>query len=75
MKSDISVPAVALLALIAPTLAAIGVVSTVGTSIYGTGTENSVVLPVNTSLKVSSGFDCVAEVLGRQERKGNLRTQ
>jgi hypothetical protein len=62
MKSGISLPTVVFLALIIATSAAIGVISTVGTSAQETIANGgtTVILPANTSLEVSSSFDCVA---------------
>jgi hypothetical protein len=62
MKSGTSSPAVIFLALIIATSAAIGVVSTVGTSVRETTANGSttVILPANTVLEVSSSYDCVA---------------
>jgi hypothetical protein len=60
MKSGISVPTVVFLALTITTSAAIGVISTIGISTQETSAWGSVILPVNTSLKVSSSYDCLA---------------
>ncbi len=60
MKSGISIPAVIFLALIIAVSAAIGVISRVGTSAHETSTGGSVILPANTSFKVTSSADCLA---------------
>jgi predicted secreted protein len=60
MKSGTSVPTVVFLALTITTSAAIGVISTIGISTQETSAWGSVILPVNTSLKVSSSYDCLA---------------
>jgi predicted secreted protein len=55
MKSGISVPAVAFLAMIIATSAAIGVVSTFGTPVHGTGTE--ITKPGSVVVRSTSGLN------------------
>ncbi|MGD0395905.1 MAG: hypothetical protein ABSB26_03235 [Nitrososphaerales archaeon] len=62
MRSGISAPTVTFLALIIAASAVVGVVSTVGPSVYETTTNGatSVILLAKTTVEVSSSYDCVA---------------
>ena len=60
LKSGILTPVVLFLVLVMATSAAIGVVSTFGTSTKGTNAGGTVILPANTTFEVSSSYDSVA---------------